>query len=240
MVVLISGISLAGYAALRIAGSEHGAPMIGFFGGLVSSTATTMVFARNARAEPDLMRTATVVILLASLMVILRLLLVAAVLAPNLLISLAIVLAPGLLLGLGVAAFGWRGLVTGPSLPMPEVRNPTELKTALTFGALYAAVLFLATWLQHVAGDKGLYAVAVASGVADLDAITLSTLRMHDQGRLDAVQAVISISLAFLTNMAFKSGLVLAIGGGALARRTLPGMAAIAVGVAAGLLVFLA
>jgi uncharacterized membrane protein (DUF4010 family) len=165
---------------------------------------------------------------------------VAAVLAPNLLISLAIVLGPGLLLGLGVAAFGWRGLVAGPSLPMPEVRNPTEIKTALTFGALYAAVLFLSAWLQHVAGDKGLYAVALASGVADLDAITLSSLRLHGQERLDAVQTVTSISLAFLTNMAFKSGLVLTIGGGALSRKALPGMAAIAIGVAAGLLIFLA
>ena len=56
MVVLISGVSLAGYAALRIAGSQHGAPVIGFFGGLVSSTATTMVFARHARDDAELRR----------------------------------------------------------------------------------------------------------------------------------------------------------------------------------------
>jgi uncharacterized membrane protein (DUF4010 family) len=240
MVVLVCGVSLAGYAALRIAGSEHGAAMIGFFGGLVSSTATTMVFAREAHAQPDTARTATVVILLANLMVVIRLLVVAIVLAPPLVPPLAMALGPGLLLGLGVAAFSWRGLVAGPSLPMPEVRNPTELKTALTFGALYAVVLLLAAWLQHVAGDKGLYAVALASGVADLDAIMLSSLRLFGQNRLDTAQVVMSIALAFLSNMAFKSGLVLAIGGGTLARRTLPGMAAIAVGVSAGLLVFLA
>ncbi|MCC6658049.1 MAG: MgtC/SapB family protein, partial [Rhodocyclaceae bacterium] len=44
MVVLVSGVSLAGYAALRLAGPQHGAPMMGLLGGLVSSTATTAVF----------------------------------------------------------------------------------------------------------------------------------------------------------------------------------------------------
>lgn len=240
MVVLISGVSLAGYAALRIAGSQHGAPLIGLFGGMVSSTATTMVFARHARADAELARTATVVILLANLMVMLRLLLVTAVVAPNLLVSLAIVFGPGILLGLGLAAIAWRGHATGPALPMPEVSNPTELKTALTFGALYAAVLFLSAWLQEIAGSRGLYAVALASGLTDVDAITLSSLRLHSQERLADIEAVMSIVLATLSNLAFKSGLVISIGGASLARRALPGLAAIAIGTCVGVLVFLA
>ena len=43
MVVLISGISLAGYVALRITGGHHGVLLLGLLGGLVSSTATSMV-----------------------------------------------------------------------------------------------------------------------------------------------------------------------------------------------------
>ena len=54
MVVLISGVSLAGYAALRIVGQRHGAPLMGLLGGLVSSTATTLVYARHARDNPAL------------------------------------------------------------------------------------------------------------------------------------------------------------------------------------------
>jgi uncharacterized membrane protein (DUF4010 family) len=240
MVVLISGVPLAGYAALRIAGSQHGAPLIGLFGGMVSSTATTMVSPRHARADAELARTATVVILLANLMVMLRLLLVTGVVAPTLLWSLAIVFGPGIVFGLVVAAIAWRGHADGPALPMPEVSNPTELKTALTFGALYAFVLILSAWLQDIAGSRGLYAVALASGLTDVDAITLSSLRLHNQERLAEVEAVMSIVLATLSNLAFKSGLVVSIGGAPLARRTLPGLAAIAIGTCVGLLVFLA
>jgi uncharacterized membrane protein (DUF4010 family) len=235
MVVLISGLSLAGYAALRIVGNRHGAPLLGFFGGLVSSTATTMVFARNARDDAKLTTTATLVILIANLVVTVRLGIVAIVLAPSLFVPLASVLGIGLLLGLVVALCRWRTLTAAGDLPMPEVKNPTEIRAALSFGLLYGVVLLLAAWLQDIAGSQGLYLVALASGLTDVDAITLSTLRLFNQQTLAAAPAVTAISLAVLSNLVFKSSLVIAIGGKALARQVLPGLAAIGVGFVTGI-----
>ena len=57
MVVLIAGVSLAGYAALQLAGARYGAAFVGVFGGLASSTATTLVYARKARDIADAGRT---------------------------------------------------------------------------------------------------------------------------------------------------------------------------------------
>jgi uncharacterized membrane protein (DUF4010 family) len=235
MVVLISGLSLAGYAALRVVGNRHGAPLLGFLGGLVSSTATTLVFARNARDDPNLSATATLVILIANLVVTLRLGIVAVVLAPTLFAPLAGVLGIGLAFGLIVAAFKWRTLTAAGDLPLPEVKNPTEIRTALSFGMLYGAVLLLSAWLQDIAGSQGLYLVALTSGLTDVDAITLSTLRLFNQQTLAANPAVIAIGLASLSNLTFKSGLVIAIGGKPLARRVLPGLAAIGAGFALGI-----
>ena len=235
MVVLISGVSLAGYAALRLVGARYGATVIGFLGGLVSSTATTLVFARNARSDADLARTAAVVILLANLMVMIRLCVVSAIVAPSLLPSVAAVLGVGFAGGLLVAAWGWRGIGASGELPLPEVTNPTELRTAVTFGAIYAIVLLLSAWLQDEAGSKGLYLVSLASGLTDVDAIALSSLRLFGIEKLSAGEAVTAIALATLANLVFKSGLVIAIGGGGLARRTLPGMAAMAIGIGAAL-----
>lgn len=235
MVVLISGLSLAGYAALRIVGNRHGAPLLGFFGGLVSSTATTMVFARNARDDAQLTATATLVILIANLVVTVRLGIVAIVLAPSLFVPLASVLGIGLLCGLIVAIFRWRTLTAAGDLPLPEVKNPTEIRAALSFGLLYGVVLLLAAWLQDIAGSQGLYLVALASGLTDVDAITLSTLRLFNQQTLEAFPAVTAIGLAVLSNLVFKSGLVIAIGGRTLARSVLPGLAAIGVGFAVGI-----
>jgi uncharacterized membrane protein (DUF4010 family) len=235
MVVLISGLSLAGYAALRIIGSTHGAALIGFFGGLVSSTATTMVFARHARSHEDLARTATLVILIANLMVTLRLGVVSSVVSPSLLAPLAVVLGGGLLLGLAVTLYGWKSLMERGDLPMPEVSNPTEIRAAISFGLLYAVVLLLSAWLEEIAGSKGLFLVALASGLTDVDAITLSTLRLYNLEKLTQFQAIAAIALAILSNLAFKIGLVVSIGGAVLARRALPGLVAIGAGLGIGL-----
>lgn len=230
MVVLISGISLAGYAALRIAGARHGAAMIGLFGGLASSTATTLVFARHARTDASLTTTATMVILLANLMVLLRLGLISAALAPSLIPLLEPILGGGLLLGLAVSWF-WHRNASREHLPMPEVANPTELRVAVTFGLLYAVVLFFTAFLQDLAGSKGLYLVSLISGLTDVDAITLSTLHLFAIDKLEITAVVTAICLAFIANLIFKCGLVVSIGGTALARQVLPGMAAIGIGV---------
>ncbi len=235
MVVLVSGVSLAGYAALRLAGPQHGAPMMGLLGGLVSSTATTVVFSRHAHANAALARTAMVVIMIASLMVLLRLMVMAAVVAPDVIEPLLKVFAGGLVLGLAATAFTWRRLEAHGELPMPEVRNPTEIRTALGFGALYAVVLFCSAWLSDVAGAKGLYAVALASGLTDVDAITLSSLRLFSLDTLTKGQAVTSIALAVLSNLTFKAGLIVTVGGWQLARLTLPAMLAVAAGLGLGL-----
>jgi uncharacterized membrane protein (DUF4010 family) len=236
MVVLISGVSLAGYAALRFVGARHGAALLGFFGGLVSSTATTMIFSRHARASANLVHTAMLVVLLASLVVLVRIGFVSFIVAPTIIGPLLLVFGGGIALGLPVALWGWRQLGNAGELPMPEIKNPTEIRAALSFSALYALILVLSAWLQDVAGSQGLYLLALASGLTDVDAITLSTLRLFNATQLDAAQAVTAIVLAICSNLAFKSGLVLFIGGAALARRTLPGMAAIALGLLGGLL----
>jgi len=236
MVVLISGLSLAGYAALRLIGTRFGAPLLGLFGGLASSTATTLVFARRSHEEPGLVRLAAVVIVLANLVVLVRLLLVTGAVAPQLLQPLAIVLGFGFAAGAIVALFEWRSLGSTGEPPMPEVGNPTELKTALSFGLLYGVVLMLSAWLQDIAGNSGLYFVALASGLTDVDAIALSTMRLFSLERLTETQAVTAIGLAALANLTFKTALVVSLGGGALARRTLPGLSSIGLGLCGGLL----
>lgn len=235
MVVLISGVSLAGYAALRLAGVQHGATVIGFFGGLASSTATTMVFARHARNDGGIIATAARVILLANTVLLLRIGLLAAFLAPSLIPGLLPVLGISFVLGLIAALWGWRTRSVQQNLPMPEVRNPTELRTALAFGALYAMALLLSAWLQDLAGSKGVYLVALASGFTDVDAIILSTLHLLDLGQVPANATVTAITLAVLSNLVFKTGLVISIGGKALSRQVIPGFAAIALGLVLGL-----
>lgn len=236
MVVLISGLALSGYLALRIIGARHGAALLGIFGGLASSTATTMMFSRHARDHAHLVRMSAIVILIANVMVMIRLGLVSGVVAPNLVMPIATVFACGIVPGIVMALYGWKILNAAGELPMPEVKNPTELRTAISFGLLYAIVLLASAWLQDIAGNSGLYIIALASGLTDADASVLSTLRMFNLEKISSGEAVIAVTLALMANLIFKIGLVISIGGAKLARYALPGLFAIGCGMAGGLL----
>ena len=235
MVVLISGISLAGYAALHVVGTRYGAPLLGFFGGLVSSTATTMIYAKHGKNNPVMFNLAALVIVIASMVVLLRLMVVSAVVAYGALPGLLPMLTGGMLFGLMAALYNWRKVGRTPELYIPETSNPAELHTAVGFGLLYVIVLLGAAWMADIAGNQGLYAVALASGLTDVDAITLSSLRLFNLGQLSEQQTVTAIALAVLANLAFKFGMVVFIGGWALARQVATGFGAIAFGVLVGL-----
>lgn len=208
MVVLVSGIGLASYVALRVAGSRHGVLVTGILSGLLSSTAATVLYARRSRESPAMERLAFAVVPLANLVPLARIALLAAVVAPALLWSLAPMLGAALAAGLAAAAFFLRG-VGRSDAPVPESANPAEMGTALRFGALYAIVLLAAAWLSDVAGHRGLYAAALATGAVDIDPIVLSALNLFDAADLPARAAAAMIALAYLANVAFKLALLL-------------------------------
>jgi len=230
MVVLISGLSLAGYVSLKLAGQRYGAPLLGILGGMASSTATTLIYARHGRVNESLAQMAVIVILLANLVVQIRLSVVSAAICPSILPSLLPVLGGGLVAGLVVVAYWWKKLPPSRDIPMPEIKNPTELRTSVSFGLLYAVVLFCAAWLQDYAGSKGIYTVALVSGLTDVDAITLTSLRLFNTGRLAVGDTVTAITLALIANLSFKLSVVFFVGGKQLGRRCAAGLLAIGAG----------
>ncbi len=236
MVVLISGLSLAGYVALRWTGQRYGAPLLGFLGGLVSSTATTLLYAKHSKLNDSMLRLSAVVILIASQVVLIRLVVVSSIVSPVIVRQLAPVMGIGLLFGVIATLFNWKRLKNTGDLPMLETSNPTEIHAALGFGLLFVIVLFGAAWLSDIAGSSGLYIVAIVSGFTDMDAITLSSLRLFNMQKLSTEQTIISISLAFLANMIFKFGMAASIGGVALAKHIAGGFIAMTAGVLLGLL----
>ncbi len=235
MVVLISGISLAGYAALQIVGTRYGAPLLGFFGGMVSSTATTLIYAKHGKLNPLMSNLAASVIVIASLVVILRLMIVSTIVSYGALPKLMPVLAAGLLFGLIVALYNWRKMDKATELYVPETSNPAELHSAIGFGLLYVVVLLGTAWMEELAGSRGLYIVALVSGLTDVDAIVLSSLRLFNIGKLSEHQTVTAIAIAYLSNLAFKFALVVSLGGKSLAKHVSVSFFAIACGILFGL-----
>lgn len=222
MVVLISGVSLVGYAALRILGSVRAIPLLGLLGGAVSSTATTLVYAKHVLAQVHFAPVALIIILLANVMVLVRLAILTAIVGPGALTDLLPILIAGVFAGLILPLWAWRQNRTADT-PALIVGNPAELGTALGFAAFYVLTLLVVSWTHAHAGIIGVYGVALLSGLADVDAITLSSLQLFQSGAMTAHEVSICVTCAYCSNMVFKIGLVRFIAGRPLACKVASG-----------------
>jgi uncharacterized membrane protein (DUF4010 family) len=206
MVVLISGLSFLGYVATKLAGERTGTIITAIAGGMASSTAVTVSFAQLARERGGLNILMGGVMLASSIMFV-RVIVEVSIVNPALLTGIA---APMIVMGTGMVGGGIWLLRAGGGEARParsaEVRNPLQLGTALRFGALLGVILLLSEGMQEWFGDEGIYALAVVSGLMDVDAITVSLSRLARES-LSEQTAVVGIVLAAATNTLVKGAL---------------------------------
>jgi uncharacterized membrane protein (DUF4010 family) len=236
LVLLISGLSLVGYVATRLLGADRGIPLMGLTGGLVSSTAVTLSFARQSREKlyaqsaPPL---ASGILLAWSVMflrVIVAVLIVNRALLPRLLVPFAV-------MSVVAAGFAWvmhRRSTVGREAGGVPLKNPFSLTAAAKFAALFAVVMLVVALVQSYSPERGLYFVAALAGTTDVDAITLSMAEYARHG--DVNVAVTAIVIAALTNTVIKTVMVVVLGAGGLRIPILAGAAAIVLAGAAALL----
>ncbi len=224
MVVLISGLSGLGYAAVKIVGPERGIMLTGLLGGLASSTVTTINLSRlgrGAQSEAAAQPLLASAVVAATATMYPRILIVVAVVAPGLLPVLAW---PLLLAAASVLiAVGWR-FKHGMTPEHPESlqpRNPFDLRFVLLFAVLLTVVMVVARGLQTWVGEGGLYTLAAVAGLSDVDAITLSLSTMATDGTVGMVTAATGIVIVAAVNTLVKPVFVLAIAGWRMAAHTL-------------------
>jgi len=209
MVVLVSGIGFIGYVLMHIFGPTKGINLMGIFGGLASSTATTISFASASREHPQMAQHYSRAVVLASTVMFPRILILILAIHPPLvlevLIPLLLMLATGILI-----IFGARK--EGPSQddtihPEFEITNPLKLMTAIKFGLLFALVLVVVEFAQSFLGSSGVYLASFLTGLTDVDAITLSVSRLTDNAEISMNVAGAAVLIAAITNT-FTKGVI--------------------------------
>lgn len=223
MVVFISGINFLGYVSIKFVGPERGIGITGLLGGLISSTGVTLGFSERSNREYALSKPFALAIMIAWTVMFARVLVEVGVLNLDL---LGVVWLP-------ITAAGIVGLLYCLYLHFSnrvsdtdtqEFSNPFDLMSAIKFGLLYAVILVLARAAQLYFGDTGIYISSVVSGLADVDAITLSLAQLSDAGGLDNKVAAQGIVLAVIANTIVKGSIVLLGGARQLKRALVPGM----------------
>jgi uncharacterized membrane protein (DUF4010 family) len=190
----------------------------GLLGGLISSTATTVSYARRSRTAEADGGLSALVIMLASTVVFARVLAITVAVSRELFAAALVPLAVMITVCAGLSGVLWLR-VPRHTLQMPSHGNPSELKSALVFGALFALVLLATAAGKEYLGNRGLFAVAVLSGLTDMDAITLSSAQMVVGGKVAEDTAWRLILVAAMSNLVFKAGVVWLLGERGLLRR---------------------
>jgi uncharacterized membrane protein (DUF4010 family) len=238
MVVFISGISFLGYVLIKVAGPRQGIGLAGLLGGLVSSTAVTLSFSQRSKGRPELAKPLALGITVAWTIMFARVLVAVAVLNRPLLQVLWMPMAAAAVVGLAYCLFL---LLFRRSTEEAAVdfSNPFELGPALKFGLLYAAILVLSRAAQMYLGSAGIYLSSLVSGLADMDAITLSMAQLSGaSGSVELSTASRAIVLAAMSNTTVKGFIVLTSAGPRLRKAVLPAFLLILVtGIAVAFLV---
>jgi uncharacterized membrane protein (DUF4010 family) len=217
-VALIVGLSYLGYFAVRMLGARLGLMLTALFGGLSSSTAVAVAYARRARAAQAPVTLLGAGIALAAATMLPRLVVVIGAVHRPLLGALwptfvALTVVP--LVAVAVTIRRTRR----DSAPSPvTLTNPLQLSAALTFGVFLTALFVAAAALRLWLGDTGAYAVAAIAGLADVDAVTIALAQQAATGSLDPLIAERAIVIATLVNTAVKATLAAVLGGAPMLR----------------------
>jgi uncharacterized membrane protein (DUF4010 family) len=194
VVVLVSAISFLGYVLIRWIG-ERGAALVGFLGGFVSSTATTLSLVQRSKKVSEL-ATPLFGVVAANAAMMLKILLLVFLLDYD--VFLKMVIPIGVMIGVSVffIAFLLRKVVRGKQ-PL-KLRSPFTLKPAVQFALVFAAVLFIVKAATFYLGTEGVYGVAFVSGLFDSDSVVLSVLQIGvvETAAVAGVLAVIANTLS--------------------------------------------
>lgn len=213
IVVLVSFISFVGYVLIKTIGASAGIGLTGIVGGLASSTVTTLSFARRSIEAPAWNQNFAVAVILASSVMFPRLLAEILVVNPRLTQNMAVPLLVMGATGLVMAGFYMiRSTKEHSETEELKLDNPFSLKSAVTFGLVFAAILMVTRLAITYLGNAWLPLVAIVSGLTDADAIAFSVSDAQHAGLISLDWASFNIVLGALSNTFMKLFLVLTLG----------------------------
>ncbi len=213
IVVLVSLVSFAGYTLIKVVGTSSGIGLTGLIGGLASSTVTTLSFAKRSLEMPQWNKNFAVAVILASSVMFPRLLLQIGIVNQALMKNMALPILVMGATGLVMAAFFYvRSKGEATQTAEMSFSNPFSLKSAITFGAVFATILMATRLAISYLGESWLPLIAVVSGLTDADAIAFSLSYAQQSGIISLDWASFNLVLGALSNTFMKLFLVFTLG----------------------------
>ncbi len=226
IILLVSSISFVGYLLLKFSGSRRGILLTALLGGLFSSTMIAWIFGARSRETPALSQPLGAGILLSSSVMYVRVLLLSSLFSVD--VAWQLLLPCTLMLAISLMAVwyynrNWDNTEQTAQLPLG---NPLDLKNAVFFGFLYIGVTLFMYYSRRWFGESGSYVSSMISGVADMDAITISTAKWAKMTS-EAGYGANVVVVAALSNTLFKASVAMLRGHASMRKYMLTGFGAV-------------
>lgn len=203
LVVIVAAISFAGHFAIRALGENRGILLTGLLGGLASSTALTMHFAKLSKSTKGIDGVLGTGIALAMAVSIPRVILVTFLINPTLARETSIPLGLMTLFGI-IVAFIVRWLLVRTESGVPTHNGSAfQLSETVKFALLIIAIMLVSAATEHLFGTWGVYGIAIVAGAGNLTAAALSIAGLTDVA-LDHDTAIQALTLAAVAGTLFK------------------------------------
>ncbi len=236
LVLVFAGLSFAGYVAQRIAGPERGYGVAGLLGGIVSSTAVTLNFARESRRDPEAGVPLALGVVAACTVLPLRVGGMSLLLHREVGLALLPALVAPFLFGVVfVVAALVRARRHESAGEVALSSNPLRLGAAIQMVVLFQVVLWVLDFVRERAGESGIVGSAALVGLTDLDALTFSATELARGGVAPEIAAR-ALLVGLVANTLFKAALAGVLGTAAFRIRVLAALGTVGALFALGLL----
>ena len=222
IVIVVLTFNFGGYLLLKFGSPNKGILLSALIGGLFSSTMIAWVFASRSREKPEYGPVYGAGIVLASSVMLVRVFILTTIFAFPVAKLLILPLSMMLLASVVPAVISWRKeeqVQTGAL----DAGNPLDIKNALFFAVLYIATTLLMYYTREWLNASMVYVSAAITGIADIDAITLSTAKWAAAHPEQSTVAQRLILAAIFSNSVFKLSVSLIRGVPALRKAALRG-----------------
>jgi uncharacterized membrane protein (DUF4010 family) len=203
-VILISSISYVGYFFEKFLGEEKGLLYTSVLGGLASTTAATLHFARLSKDRPQDTAGLWRAFAIANTVQFPRTLLIVALISRELAWLLLWPLLVMTLCGMLLFEMSRRW----PHRIVEGVRmasgNPFRIQPALRFGVLFTAIVFVTKAATARVGTGALYGTSLLGGLIDVATVVAPAADLLGASRVSGNQAAIAVLLALGSNAVLK------------------------------------
>lgn len=239
-VVAMTAIEFAAYILSKTLGDRGGIIVSGAVGGLVSSTAVTAAMTQKSKNNPKHTSSYVVGTLVASCIMLIRVILIVAVFALALVKTIAVPVLLMFAVLVGFIAYHFfaskhETMTIETVVLEQQLESPFQILPAIKFAGLILLIKFISaigvSYRDTFDPQILYYVLGAVSGLADVDAITQDMASKATDGSIVPLIATVTVLIAVISNNLVKASLAWRMGAPAYGKKI---MTAFGISIAAG------